>query len=184
MTTIARAIRDLPRHLSAIGRNWHFPPNQGEFGFVAAPFSVREAICAEPGIIGRIGITNDSFEVARECELALVSCSLEIPGLTTPVPLPVKGSVNKTRTDINCGETKHFDLFGAFLNPAIDWPERTFLWVDNYPYVPIMAPTRGTALFSLTGSNFLPQLWNGTICVDQGDVRLTSLMPANSDKHS
>lgn len=186
MTTIARAIRDLPRQLSEIGRSWHpvsVNSSSGEFSFVAEPDLSREAICAEPGIICRIAITNHSLEVARDCELALVSCSLHIPGLTTPVVLPVREGSSRTKTDINCGEAKYFDLFGAFLNPSIDWPERTFVWAPNCPYVPVMSLTRGAALFSLTGSNFHPQFWNGSISVDQGDVRLTSLLPV-ANKHS
>lgn len=182
MTAVARALRDLPRHLFAIRDGWHATGAAAskEPLFVAAPSYSREAICAEPGIVGRIGITNHTLDDAHDCELALVTCSFEIPGLSLPSALPVKGSISKFKTDIKSGNTEYFDLFGALLDPAIDWPERTFLWVRNCPYVPRMEPTSAIAVFSLTGSNFPSQLWKGNIQIDQGDARLTHLVDVNS----
>jgi hypothetical protein len=187
MMALARMIKDLPSHWSVTKQAWHTIPGaagDSKFSFVAEPSSARLSICAEPSIVGRIAITNNSADAALQCELALVSCTLVIPGLNTPTALPVKGGGAKTRTDISSRETEYFDLFGALLNPAIDWPERTFLWVPNNPYVPRTASNRGTAIFRLTGSNFPPQTWKGTIAVEQGYAQLMRLEPVSSDREA
>ena len=171
---IANVILDLPRRWSIPNNVWHATHQASddcEIFFVAAPSLTREAICAEAGIISRIAITNKSSAVARECELALVSCSLAIPGLTLPVALPLKNAAGKTKTDFSRGETKYFDLFGAFLN-STDWPDRTFVWAPNFPWVPKEGPT-GAAVFRLTGTNFRPHTWTGSIRLDRGDAQLT-----------
>jgi hypothetical protein len=171
---IVHVILDLPRCWSTPRNVWHAAhqaSDESEICFVAAPSFSREAICAEAGIINRIAITNKSSAVARECELALVGCSLSIPGLTLPIALPLKDGLGQTKTDFNPEETKYFDLFGAFLNSR-DWPERTFLWVSNFPWVPKEGPTGG-AVFRLTGTNFRPHTWTGSIRLDRGDARLT-----------
>lgn len=141
--------------------------------------SVKQRIAVNQNAFHRrIKVTNKSDALAKDCELALVSCTAEIPGLTPDSTLQVKDAPNGARqTDINRGDTKHFDLFVAFLTPETEWPQNVFVWTPNHPEIPRYGKAEYEIVLRLTGSNFSPRRWKGVVLMGEGDAEILRLEP-------
>ena len=155
------------------------------FTFVASYSSTRQRILGTNAFCRRVGITNDSDVVAKDCELVLASCSADIPGLTPDTALPVKDGGGIRKTDINPGDTKHFDVFYTFLvgltGTATEHAYKTIVCAPNEPEIGMWPESKEVIIFRLVGSNFEPRIWNADAVVGDGDARITRLEPLASD---
>ena len=139
-------------------------------------------------IYRRIAITNDSREVAKDCELAIASWTFNVDGLSANTPLVVKDTNNQRATNINRQDTKEFDLFITRLMWGTDLPELIAVGAPNYPQ--IKAPTVKDILYDgptrhaeivcrLTGSNFNRRQFKAVLLLAGNDIEIESVIPIN-----
>ncbi len=130
-----------------------------------------------PIAIHRIGIKNESMNIAEHCELIISSMPIVVEGLTKDTPLQVKDTEDRF-TDINRGATKHFDLLFSYRDKKSNRLIRTLVMAPNMPAVPITTNKEfGNIILTLTGKNFDPFNWTLRVVLQKGAAELGSILP-------
>jgi hypothetical protein len=131
-----------------------------------------------PALFHRIGIRNDSLDVAEDCELIISSMPIIVDGLTKDTALQVKDS-NDRITDIKRKATKHFDLFMTYtVDNGGNRPRRSYVLAPNMPGFSSHANKEfGDVVLTLSGKQFDQKSWTLRIVVEGGVVELGSIVP-------